>query len=183
MTDRLAEKLHWFVARLDSPPLRLHVRDSVWHDTDDGMGSILGSPVLTQDWRRWLEGTSGTVTVQEMAPCFHVGRPVGMICRVCAIRDGDGNPIAESGLRNYEREVYRWPMRAAMARVGGNPPPGRPGLTLTLVTLARARGDVESAAEVLSRHWPKMGDPRIARGHFLFALDRLRDIWPEYDRV
>lgn len=181
MTDRLTEKLRWFTSRLDDPPMQLHLRE-VWVDRDDGVGSVLGSPALSQNWRRWLEAASGTVTVQEMAPCFHVGRPEGEICRVCAIRDVDGKPIAESGLRNYEREVYRWPMRAAMARLSGAVPlPDRPGLTLTLVTLARA-GSAESAAEVLARRWPKMGDPRTARGHFLFALDRVREIWPEYDR-
>ena len=181
MTDRLAEKLHWFLARLDHPPMQLHLH-SVWVDLDDGAGSALGSPALSHAWRSWLAAASGMVTVQDMAPCFHVGTPEGEICRVCAIRDADGQPIAQSGFRNYEREVYRWPMRAAMAHVGGNPPPGRPGLTLTLVTLARAGGNPVSAAETLARRWPKMGDPRVARGHFLFALDRVREIWPEYDQ-
>jgi len=197
MTDRLAKKLHWFVDRLADPPQKLHVgsqphrwRGRGMRSTTEG-GSILGSPDTTRDWDRWLYGASDMMIVLDKdEPCFHVGRPEGTICQRCVIRDedgcvkrdADGNPLGESGLRDYSREVYRYPMRAAMAHVGGDPPSGRPSLTLTLIALARSGGNPVSAAEALARRYPVMGDPRTARGHFLFALERLQAIWPQYDR-
>ena len=179
--DHLARSLAWFAAHLDDVPLRLH-RHGVWTDPDDGAGSALGSPALDRRWEHWLEAASGTVTVIETILCYHVGRPKGTICEVCALRDAEGQPIAESGLRHSEREVYRYPMHAAIASFGqAGFQSDRPGLALTLTTLARAGGDAVSAAETLARRWPKMGDPQTARGHFRFALERLRKRWPQYD--
>ena len=182
MTDRLVEKLRWFLERLDHPPMQLHIRDSVWVDMEDGAGSVLGSPALSHSWRNWLEGASRTVTVSETILCYHVGRPKGMLCEVCAIRDAEGEPIAESGLRKCEREVYRWPMLAAIAGLGGETlAPDLPDLATTLTTLARAGGDTTSTVDALARRWPKISDPVSAHGHFLFALDRIRAVWPRYD--
>lgn len=180
MTDRLAEKLAWFVERLDSPPMQLHMRE-VWHDHDDGAGSVLGSLALSPKWRQRLESDSGTVTLTEEILCYHVGRSNGALCEVCAIRDGDGKPIAESGVRKCEREVYRTPMLAAIASLNGAiPAEDRPCLAFTLTALARAGGDAAAAAEFLCQRWPVMGDPITARAHFLLALDRVRGIWPKY---
>jgi hypothetical protein len=104
--------------------------------------------------------------------CFHVGRPAGQLCEVCH----------DTGVRRSARESYLWPMRAAIAGFGGAAGrPGRPGLTITLTTLARARGDIAEAAGVLARRWPAMGDPETARAHVAFALHRLRTVWPKYD--
>jgi hypothetical protein len=168
MTDRLAAKLRWFVENLDPPPVQLHLHD-VWHDHDDGAGSALGSPADSPGWRQW------------MIPCVHVGRSRATICPACGIQDSEGHLIAESGLRRSERDVYRFPMRALMASLARAVPlPGRPGLAVTLVTLARSGGDAASAADILARAYPKMGDPRTARGHFLFALERAYAMWPEY---
>jgi hypothetical protein len=73
-------------------------------------------------------------------------------------------------------------MRAAIAGFDGALSlPDRPGLAITLRTLARARGDIASAADVLARRWAKMGDPETASAHFAFAIHRLRDVWSRYD--
>jgi len=175
--------VRWLVDNLDDPPMHLH-RHGEWVDPDDGAGSILGSPALTRRWEHWLQAVDGRVSVMETILCHHVGRPEGTICEACAIRDGDGRAIAESGQRQGEREVYRWSMRAAIASLyTAVVAPGRPNLSVSLLTLARASGDVVSAGEVLARRWPKMADPEFARRHFAFALGQLRDRWPDFDRL
>jgi len=96
------------------------------------------------------------------------------------VRDEDGRAIADSGVGQTIVEMYHWPMRAAIGKLARAPArTDRPGMAVTLTTLARAGGDVASAADVLARRWPKMGDPATARAHFAFALNRVRAVYSE----
>jgi hypothetical protein len=192
MTDRLAADLRWFLDRQDRAPERIHER-GVWRvpeeteqdpetglrrpTLDSGLGSILGSPEDSRDFRDWLErGEWAWVTENVQSPCPHPmltarDRSAGKLCATCGIQDKDGRLISETGMIRRRVKRYRWPMRAAMSKARGvTVKRGRPDLAMTLRALGRSRGDVAGAIAALAVTHPIMGDPALALQHVAFAL-------------
>lgn len=177
----LIADLRWFLDHLDcNDPIRIH-RYGLWIDPSDGAGSMLGSPAEDPSFAAWLAvGEKATVVVRDSVPCFHVGRVEGSLCEMCAVYDEDGQAVVESSVRSITRTAYRWPMRAALARVHWViVRPGRPRLSSTLVAVAAAGGDLGVAQEVLARSFPAIGDDVTALSHFAHAFHRVKDQWRE----
>jgi hypothetical protein len=152
--DRQAQRVLWFLDHLDTPPVALHRSDSLWVDRDDGIGSALGSPAFTRKFECWIEDPFGKVTVTETN-----------------LSGGQ-----------FKREIYRFPMRAALARLDHSAlRPNLPRLGVTLRAVAMARGDLVAAGDFLARTCSLMGNPQIACSHFDRALHLLRRAWPHYD--
>lgn len=177
----LLANLRWFLDHQDvGAPTRLH-RRGVWADPRDGAGSVLGAPALDSAFTRWLEAGEWARTVEAIeVTCYHVGRAEGTLCGVCSVRDEEGIPVIETSLRQSERELYRWPMRAAIARLHrAVVRPGRPRLSSTLLAIAHSGGDLAAAQATLSRRCPALGNEAVAMAHFAFALGRIRSTWRE----
>lgn len=174
--EKMRRNLVWFMAHLDAPPTRIHVR-GVWHDETGG--SAIGAPMLSSDFSRWLmAGERMTKVEWEDVPCAHIGRENDNLCPSCVIFDGEGTPIGERGTVRRAVEFYRWPMRAAMAKLRRIPVRrGRPDLATTLMSIARADGDVFGAIEVLTRGYPAMGDTKTAVAHIAYALNRVQRLY------
>lgn len=185
--EKLAADARWFLDHLyegESVPVRIHVR-GVWSDRD-GMGSILGSPALHRGFADFIElPPTMERTVTEERACFHPQvtddqRTAGVICPDCAIRNEEGKPIAESGIVKAPRSSYRWPMRAAMDKVGRIPVrAGRPPFDVTLRAFARAEGSIDGMASALCGRWPAMAHPGTARSHLAAALVRARRVYTD----
>lgn len=176
---KLLTNLRWFIDHLDTPPARIHTR-GVWHDFTGG--SVLGAPMTSRDFALWLEaGERSTRVNTEDVPCLHPRRPIdGGPCPDCVVFTCDGEVERERGTIQRRTEVYRWPMRAAMAKLRRIPVRrGRPDLALTLSTIARFDGDLITAASVLALTFPAMGDPDTAAGHFAYALNRVQNLYRE----
>lgn len=176
--EKFLRNLDWFLGHLDIAPSRIHVR-GVWHDYTGG--SAIGSPMLARDFAAWLEaGERATKLNVEDVACPHIRRPLdGGYCPDCVIFDGE-DVAGERGTIRTRTEVYRWPMRAAMAKLRRVPVrPGRPNLALTLNVIARANGDLATAASLLSDGFPAMGDEETAARHFALALNRVRNLYRE----
>jgi hypothetical protein len=158
---KLLTNLRWFLDNLDEPPSRIHVR-GVWHDSTGG--SAIGSPMTAQQFSAWVEaGLRSTYSVAEQVTCNHL-RMVDEGCPDCR----------DSGVYEKRVDMYRWPMRAAMAKVRAiYVAPARPDYAVTLATLART-GSVEDTTSLLARQFPVMGDPDVARGHIAVALKEAR---------
>ena len=181
--EKSAERLRWFLSVLETPPARIHVR-GVWSDRETGLGSKLGSPALHRGFSDLIELPAHAGRTESFErPCFHplvteADRAAGALCPDCGVRDEAGRIITETGTVKGERTLYRWPVRAAIAKVARIPVPvGRPPLDVTLRSIARAGGDLDAAAEALLVRWPAMGDPRTARAHFDTALIRVRRVF------
>lgn len=180
--SRLAALLAWYLTNLDPPPDRMHAGPRVWQATgqpDDpelGLGSRLGSPALCAEAARWLEASPTSIVTEPLiVECQHVGRLDGTICEACAVRDETGRPVAESGYRQAHTQRYRWPMRAAVDRVGHRPVrPGYPPLDVVLRAVAMAGDDLDGVISALARRYPVMGDRVIFLGHLASALSRVR---------
>ena len=160
---KLLANLRWFLDNVDDPPTRIHVR-GIWHDETGA--SAFGAPMLAADFARWLElGVKSVRTELHEVPCFHVGVPDGDECLTCG----------GEGVVRRERVIYRWPMRAALAKVEGiRVPSGAPDYARTCSALQRANGDVDLAVEMLTTTYPAMGDPEFALDHIASALNRVR---------
>jgi hypothetical protein len=170
--DELTE---WFLDRVDSPPLHLHVR-GVWADEEGG--SHLGTPAWNAAFSRWIYGTpSATTVVETEVPCFHLeGRP----CRSCAVMQSDGS-LWETGVIRKGELRYRWPMRLTLHRLSRFPVrPGRPPLHTTLLTVQLMDGDLGRSASALSLYWPLMANPTFAVGFLHYALRRAYRIYDEH---
>lgn len=181
--ERLQADIRWFIENLDEVPGRLH-RRGVWADPDTGLGSVIGSPDLHPTFARWLEAAeSAKRTERQEVPCPHPGmtesdRAAGRLCMACASFDANGRPMTESGRIIRTRTIYRWPMRAAMARVRRIPVrSGRPDFALTLLTYARARANAADAASLLASRFPAMGDEAVFMAHLADALRRVRHLY------
>lgn len=179
---KLLTNLRWFLDCLDRTPERIHTR-GIWSDPQDGAGSKLGSKKTSREFADFIEASpKARRTERTEVECFHVGvdREGGESCLACMAYDVDGMPIGESGTRESISEVYRWPMRAAIARLAADHVrPGRPPLDVTLRTLARHSGDLQSTREVLARRWPVVGIEEEFYRHIAFALNRVRRVFRE----
>lgn len=201
MTHQLADDLRWFLDRQDRAPERIHER-GVWRvpeeteldpatglrrpTLDSGLGSILGSPEDSRDFRDWLErGEWAWTTENVQSPCPHPmltarDRANGELCATCGIRDKDGRLISETGMIRRRVKRYRWPMRAAMSKARGvNVKVGRPDLAMTLRAVARSQGDLTGAIAALAVRYPVMGDPAVGLAHVAFALRACRQRYRE----
>jgi hypothetical protein len=189
----LMADLRWFLGHLDAnTPTRMH-RFGVWDDDEryappsrrpchDGLGSPASDLMFVQ----WLDsGLRTRIAVADDVPCFHIGRSEGTLCEVCAVYNEEGEAIVETGTRRSVRQVYRWPMRAAMSRLDrAVVPPGRPSLSVTLFALSRASdspliGYLSGVQSALVWRYPVMGDDKVAIAHFSVALRRVRRVWAE----
>lgn len=86
----------------------------------------------------------------------------------------DRSTVVEPGLT----ERYRWPARAAIAKLAREPVPASyPDRAQTLRAIARCGGDLDRAATILAPRFPAMGDPESARTHFARALRRFAAIF------
>jgi hypothetical protein len=181
VTDPIfASKVQWFLDRLDEPPRRIHSR-GVWADPELGLGSTLGAPAIHREFALWLEaGERSTVTERQVVTCNHPGLSAadlgaGMTCQACARYDEAGAFAGMTGKREVVETRYRWPMRAALARVRHIPVKrGRPDLAVTLTQLAAADGDERRAVEALACRFPVVADAAVAHAHFALALNALR---------
>lgn len=180
---KLDAAVAWFLDRLDAPPTRIHTR-AVWADEEGG--SVLGSHAHTRAFQLWLEaGESSVVREEWEEACPHplltsADRQAGRLCETCGVRNEEGRVVAESGKRPRVRLRYRWPMRAALARLARVPArPGLPGLHTVLWQLAVAEGDVARVADLLASSHPLMGDLGAAVRHVSLALSRLRSAYRE----
>lgn len=183
----IASDIEWFMERLPTPPARLHQR-GVWADEDDGLGSELGAPAYTRLFQQWLEHEFTKTTERyEGRPCDHPtlseaqllvnreaerrGAPLPFHCATC---DGTGR-------RSGERTEYRWPMRAALARIRGLQPVhrGAPSQHTILFRLAASEGEVARMAEVLMPEYPCMAIRTHVFAHLGNALRKLREKYSE----
>lgn len=173
--DKMRRNLLWFLSHLDEPPTRIHVR-GIWHDETGA--SAFGAPAMSRDFERWLEaGERVTRTEWVDVPCAHLGRPEGGICPSCVIYDGE-EIVGERGTVRRAVEFFRWPMRATLAKMRRIPVrPGRPDFAVTLMTVARADGDVYGAIEALARRYPVMGDEETALAHIATALNKVQRLF------
>lgn len=173
-TPVLSTLVSWFKASLDTPPSRLHV-GGVWHD-EAGGANLTGAPMLARDFADWMDRPFTKVRGQER--CSHEDRGDDGLCNRCVVvevRDTPDGPravrVGERGTREVRR--YRWPLRAAIARI--EPDPRRPDPLQgrryrVLSTLARCDGDVEVALRLL---------PDLDKSDVLDALQAVRDVYRE----
>ena len=183
--EKFAANVRWFMEHQDVLPDRLHDR-GIWVDAD-GMGSALGSPDMNDRFQSWLERAERMTEVEVTTqPCLHVWRKQGELCPDCAVTDGQGNRIAETGRYRKEERIYSYPMTATLARLGRVPvKQGRPRLSVALRALARARGDVDATLEALAPSWPVLGHEELGRAYLAYALNRCRKLFRlrEYTKV
>jgi hypothetical protein len=79
-----------------------------------------------------------------------------------------------------DRSRYRWPARAAVAKLAREPVlAGCPPRDETLRLIARSAGDLRAVKDLLARRYPVMGDPETARAHFAQSLRRFAAIYTE----
>lgn len=172
--DRLERQIEWFLAHQDEVPNRMHVRD-IWHD--EGGGSALGSPAWSREFTSWLYARPDTVMLDKYERvCHHPGlEDPRAFCESCGAYDGEGKPLYNTGVVSSVRQVYRWPMRAAMAKMRSAPVrEGRPNMATALRLLAMVRGDWRLAAKALARRYPLMAMEKFAVTYFDHALRQLR---------
>ena len=174
---KLSDHFSWHRDRLPTPPPRLHMRGVFVDDT--GLGSELGSPAFTREFRDWLEREFAVrVERYEGRACDHPTLSVaelraGAVCPTC-----DG-----SGRRSGERTEYRWPIKAAMARVRGMGPWHADGPThhTVLLQLVLADFDLGRVQAVLLPTWPCVAvDVHLVR-HAHHAEHRLRAVYSEVE--
>ena len=168
--NSINDAISWAEARWDgqrTPPIRLHRA----HATD----GALGAPAMTHAFERMLDespAAAGSVTVSTL--CGHPNRPHGAICAMCAIYDGQGRPIAESGV--YERTVarYRYPMTLALDKLSNTLRPRRqPHPYALILTLASHGWDWRASARSLDMGYD------LAEASFLRALRQLHSRYQE----
>jgi hypothetical protein len=144
----LSDALDWVEAHWDdrSPPAVLHRSE-----TDGELGGL----AFTPDFARHLDALpSHTVEETRSTACLHWGRQLGRICRVCAVFDDKGEPIAESGV--YQKRVlrYRWPMWRAVTKLQNALAPRRQPHPYALVLSLAAYGwDARQAARATGLPW------------------------------
>jgi len=77
-----------------------------------------------------------------------------------------------------DRSRYRWPARAAVAKLAHEPvSAGCPPRDETLRLIARSAGDLRAVADLLAHRYPVMGDDATARAHFAQSLHRFATIY------
>ena len=183
----IASDVAWYLERLPTPPARLHQR-GVWSDEDDGHGSELGSPAYTRAFREWLEHQfATTIERYEGRSCDHPTLSESELgANHRAERTGGALPhpcptCMDTGRRSGERKVYRWAMKAALARVEGMAPAhrGAPRPHSILTQLAMADGEIARVADVLMLAHPCMASRSHAMAHLGNALHRLKRVFSE----
>jgi hypothetical protein len=160
----LAEAIAWIEAHWDgqrAAPLRLHVRGEEGRFTVQGSADTrtatysiddrLGSPPFSHAFMATLDGSAAaTMVVTITTSCSHPGRIPGTACAMCAIYDGEGHALTETGV--YERDVerYRYPMTLALTRLANTlHPPGQPHPYWLVVTLASSAWDADAVVNRL----------------------------------
>lgn len=136
--------LLWLMAHWDErvAPLRLH------SSATDGIG-LAFSPAFAQ----LLDAHPGQLLQQtEQRACEHWNRKPGELCFQCAIFDGSGKPIAESGVYQKRVLVYRYPFWRAMTKMQNALPMRRsyPHPYTGVLRLAEYGFDWHKTAEALS---------------------------------
>jgi hypothetical protein len=166
----LAEAIAWIEAHWDgqrAAPLRLHVRGEEGRFTVQGSADTrtatyssddrLGSPPFSHAFMATLDGSAAaTMVVTITTSCSHPGRIPGTACAMCAIYDGEGHALTETGI--YERDVerYRYPMTLALTRLANTvPPAGQPHPYWLIMALAGHgfdQGALERSLDLAAHH-------------------------------
>jgi hypothetical protein len=129
----LPEAIAWLESCWDgqrAAPVRLHVRGtegrfSVQGSLDTGTATYaderLGSPPFSHAFASTLDGSAAAVMVVTITTtCAHPGRAPGKACPMCAIYDGEGNALVETGVYEHDAERYRYPMTLALTRLANS---------------------------------------------------------------
>ena len=156
-------------SRHESGPAKLH----------HGVRSIrAGRSGFTAEAAAWLFG-SDAVTVRQTStsPCTHSYSADLGGCAWCGVHGPDGRIITHKGERTTTSVVYRFPYKAALAKLSRLPvPDGYPRLH-EVVRLLVGAGAMWRAQMV--ERWPALVSEEKAAQHAAVALRRFRSVYSE----
>ena len=151
--------------RLEELPSRIHAARALADD---------GSPAWAREFSTWISSSPYALrSVETREPCDHGGKQE-QGCESCAVFGEDGRVIANTGHRIKRATLYRWPARAALARMAKLPvPEGFPSLPEALSLAAR----VGFAPIYMVDRYPAVADEGRAARHALVALRRFKALY------